>query len=310
MSLDRRSLVWLREHHATITTTELEAGGINRDARRRLVASGVLKRVVDGGYRFTGVDDDEWSRCAALCTSRPHLVVAGPTAGRMWELRRSPRDGLVHVVAPPRSNPCGESWVRVYRTAALPEDDIVVRPDGIRLTSPPRTVVDMTRYVDDVALASVIEHALARRLCTPVTLRRVADRLISPGRLWVGRFVRVLGERTAQAAAESEWEGRVFDDLQRRGVSGLARQVEVVLPGYGKARFDIAIPELRWALEVDVHPEHRTLEGAARDSDRDDAADASGWFVRRIAEVQLVLRFQRTMDAVVESIERRRRAPR
>ncbi len=215
---------------------------------------------------------------------------------------------LVHVVAPPRSNPCSEPWVRVFRTAALPDDDIVERPDGIRLTSPPRTVVDMTRYVDDVALASVIEHALARRLCTPTTLHRVADRLSSPGRPWLGRFLRILGARTAGAAAESEWERRVFDDLARRGVSGLARQVEIVLPGYGKARFDIAIPELRWALEIDVHPEHRTLEGAARDSDRDDAADEVGWFVRRIAEAQLTLRFERTMDAVVESINRRRRA--
>ena len=166
MSLDRRTLAWLRDHHATITSAALDAGGINRDARRRLVACGVLERVVDGGYRFAGAGDDEWSRCAALCTSRPRLVVAGPTAGRLWELRRAPRDGLVHVVAPPRSNPCSEPWVRVYRTAALPDDDVVERPDGIRLTSPPRTVVDMTRYVDEVALASMIEDVLARRVCT------------------------------------------------------------------------------------------------------------------------------------------------
>ena len=68
----------------------------------------------------------------------------------------------------------------------------------------------------------------------------------------------------------------------------------------------MAIPELRWALEIDVHPEHRTLEGAARDIERDDAADAIGWFVRRVSEVQLVDRFAPTIDAVIESIARRR----
>ena len=177
MSLDARSLAWLRDHHATISSAVLGAHGIDPDARRRLVASGMLDRVVDGGYRFTGVDDDEWSRCAALCASRPHLVVGGPTAGRLWDLRRSPRDGLVHVIAPPRSNPCGASWVRVFRTATLPDADVVQRPDGIRVTSPPRTVVDMTRYIDDTALASMIEHALARQLCTTLTLQRVAERL-------------------------------------------------------------------------------------------------------------------------------------
>ena len=44
------------------------------------------ERVVDGAYAFGGVDADELARCAALCGSRPHLVVAGPTAGRLWGL--------------------------------------------------------------------------------------------------------------------------------------------------------------------------------------------------------------------------------
>ena len=122
MSLDARSLAWLRDHHATISTAALDEHGIDRDARRRLVASGILDRVVDGGYRFTGVADDERSRCAALCASRPHLVVGGPTAGRLWDLRRSPRDGVVHVIAPPRSNPCCAPWV-----ARLPNGDIARR---------------------------------------------------------------------------------------------------------------------------------------------------------------------------------------
>ncbi len=306
MSLDARSLAWLRDHHATISTAALQAHGIDRDARRRLVASGILDRVVDGGYRFAGVDDDEWSRCAALCASRPRLVVGGPTAGRLWDLRRSPRDGLVHVIAPPRSNPCCAAWVRVYRTATLPDVDVVDRPDGIRLTSPPRTVVDMTRYIDDTALASMIEHALARRLCTTPTLQRVAERLGTAGRPWVPRFLRVLASRTPGAPAESEWERRVFDALTAREVRGLVRQFEVCLPRYGRARFDMAIPDLRWALEIDVHPEHRTPEGTARDNQRDDAADTIGWFVRRVSEVQLVDHFAETIDAVTASIARRR----
>jgi hypothetical protein len=306
MSLDLRSLAWLREHHATISSTVLDDFGVSRDTRRRLVASGVLERVVDGGYRFTGVGEDEMARCAALCTSRPHLVVAGPTAGRLWDLRRSPRDGLVHVIAPPRSNPCRERCVRTFRTSALCADEIVRRPDGIRVTSPPRTVVDMTRYVDDTALASMIEHVLAQRLCTSTTLQSTAERLSTPGRPWVRHFLDLLVARTPGAPAESEWELRVFDALSRRGVVGVVRQHEVRLPRYGTARFDLAIPALRWALEVDVHPEHRTLEGAARDKVRDDAADAVGWVVRRVAEIQLVDHFAATIEAAVASIERRR----
>ena len=139
-----------------------------------------------------------------------------------------------------------------------------------------------------------------------VTLQRVAERLGTPGRPWVRRFLRVLAARTPGAPAESEWERRVFDELTGAGCAGLVRQLEVRLPGYGRARFDMAIPELRWALEIDVHPEHRTPEGTARDNQRDDAADAIGWFVRRVSEVQLVDHFGPTIDAVIASIARRR----
>ena len=58
--------------------------------------------------------------------------------------------------------------------------------------------------------------------------------------------------------------------------------------------------------EIDVHPEHRTPEGTARDNQRDDAADTIGWFVRRVSEVQLVDHFAETIDAVTASIARRR----
>jgi very-short-patch-repair endonuclease len=116
----------------------------------------------------------------------------------------------------------------------------------------------------------------------------------------------VLGRYSVGAPAESEWERKVYDALSGRGVGGMIRQFKVRLPGYGPARFDVAIPDIRWALEVDVHPEHRTVEGVARDNQRDDAADSIGWFVKRIAEAQLTDHFEFTMDAVIASIERRR----
>jgi hypothetical protein len=306
-TLDPSSLAWMREHHATISTERLRAGEVTVDQQRALVGAGILQRVVDGAYSFGGVDPDETAKCAALCASRPQLVVAGPTAGRLWELRRSPRDGVVHVIAPPASQPCRMPWVRPYRTSFLFPEEVVMRPDGIRLTSPPRTVVDLTRYVDAVALASVIEHALSRRLCTVSTLHRCAERLNTPGRPWLRRFLDVLARRHPTAAAQSEAELLVFRALTDRGVRGLERQVRVFLPGYGRAFFDLAMPDLCWALEVDVHPEHRSLEGRANDLRRDDGAEAAGWRVRRVSELELRPGwFATTVTALLASIDRRR----
>lgn len=224
-SLDGRVAMWMRTHQSTVPTSFLAAAGISRSQRKRLVEARVLERVVDGAYRFVGVQPDELGRCAALCASRPSLVVAGPTAGRLWRIRRSPRDDIVHVIGPPRSQPCSHEWVKVYRTALISRDEIVTRPDGIRLTSPPRTVIDLARYLDDQALASAIEFALSTQLCTVATLRRLAERLNTPGRPWVRRFLRTLDARVPGRPRESDWERRVLDSLSARGVTGLESQV-------------------------------------------------------------------------------------
>jgi very-short-patch-repair endonuclease len=304
-SLDRHALEWLHDHHATISSEALRVSGVTLDQRNNLVHGGLLVRVVDGAYALGAVDVGELERCAALCTSRPELVVAGPTAGRLWGLRRAPQDGLIHVIAPPHSHPCRAPWVRAYRTPLLAEEEIVHRADGIRLTSPPRTVVDLTRYVEPVALESAIEHVLARRMCTPATLARTARQLATPGRPWVRRFLAVLEQRHPGAAAESEWELRVCNALLQRGVPDLERQVWRELPGYGRARFDIAIPDLRWALEIDIHPDHG-LEGGAADKRRDRCARAIGWETERVGEHDLVTSFEPTIGDLVQAIRRRR----
>lgn len=305
-NLNHSAVTWLRQHHATISTSALTASNITQDEREALVRAGFLTRIVDGAYGLAGVQPTELSRCAALSTSRPELVIAGPTAGRLWGLRRMPKDGLVHVLAPPGSHPCREPWVRPYRTAVLDEEDVVLRNDGIRLTSPPRTVVDLTRYLDRFALTSVVEQALGDEMCTTATLLRVAERLDTPGRPWVRRFIRAIEARHPSAASESEGELKVLNALIRRGVTGLVRQHPVELPGYGRARFDIAIPPMRWALEVDLHPQHRTPEGEASDNRRDAAAESLGWRVRRAGEVELDRSsFERTMDDITQEIRRR-----
>lgn len=85
--------------------------------------------------------------------------------------------------------------MRPYRTALVDDEDVVFRNDGVRLTSPPRTVVDLTRYVHNLALISIIEHAISSEMCTTATLWRVAERLDTRGRPWVRRFLRTAASR-------------------------------------------------------------------------------------------------------------------
>jgi very-short-patch-repair endonuclease len=196
--------------------------------------------------------------------------------------------------------------VRAYRTALIHDDEIVVRPDGIRLTSPPRTLVDLTRYLPDSALASAIEWALSSETSTVATLWRAAERLNTPGRPWVRRFQRVLACRAPGSARESDWERRVFDALVQRGVHDVESQVTETIAGFRTVRFDVAIPSIRWVLEVDVHPEHRSVEGQGRDHQRDRRGRRVGWEIERVGEDELATAFDSTIDDLVVSIAKRR----
>jgi hypothetical protein len=198
--------------------------------------------------------------------------------------------------------------VRVYRTALIFDDEIVHRPDGIRVTSPPLTVVDLTRHLRNDSLATAIESVLRDQVCTEATLHRTAERRNTPGRPWVRRFLRVLAGRAPGRPRESDWERRVFDALVRRGIEGLESQVRETLAGYGKVRFDIAVPSIMWVLEVDVHPEHRTLEGQFRDHRRARHAREKGWYVEQTGEVELTDDFEGAIDAFAASIGDRRSA--
>ena len=272
--------------------TRCATPAIGLDQRKRWSHAGVLERVVDGAYAFTGTRRRRAGevRCS-LHAAEPQLVVAGPTAGRLWDLRRSPRDGLVHVIAPPCSHPCREPWVRAYRTAARRSPTrSCARLDGIRVTSPSRTVVDLTRYVGEDSLASVIEDVLNRGLCTVARrCTRTALRLATPGRPWARRFLAVLDRRSPGAPAESDAERRVFEALRPRGVAGLERQV-ARRPAWLRRGARSTSPSVscagRWR-SISI-PEHNTPE---RDRPGTTcvttARDVVGWETRRVGEVEL-----------------------
>ena len=89
-------------------------------------------------------------------------------------------------------------------------------------------------------------------------------------------------------------------------MTDLESQVWETLPGMGAVRFDFAITPIRWILEVDVHPEHRTVEGQAGDHRRDRRSRRMGWAVERVGELELTSDFAATLDDVVDSIDLRR----
>lgn len=268
--------------HGVASVRQLEATELTPRQIERLGEVGAIELVLRGVYRTRSVTLDEPGRCAAVCLARPDVVIAGTTAGRYWNLRRLPRDPRIHVIAPPASNPAIAAWVHPYRTAAIHPADIVERPDGVRVTSRARTAFDLARVLTDDDLLSVIEQVIRDGRLDADDVRAVAVDWLSPRRGWAWRFLRQLDRRIDGGAAESHPEVRVALVLERAGVRGLVRQYEIRLPGYGPARFDLALPALRWAIEIDVFPTHDETIGRQRDRRRDAAALIEQWTTTRL----------------------------
>jgi very-short-patch-repair endonuclease len=298
----------LARQHGVASTHQLRSLGLSARQIEHHVHGGNLLPVVRGAVRSPAVPFDELGRCAALCLARPEVAIAAQTAGRLWGLRRVAADRRVHLLAPPAANPTIAPWAVTYRTAAVHADDIVQRDDGIRLTTRPRTALDLARHLGDADLLSVIEQVLRDGNHSVDELRSVAVDWMSPRRPWLTRFLALLDRRLAGAPAESHPEVRLGDALRRRGVTGLERQHPVDLPGYGRARFDLALPALRWAIEVDVHPSHEESAGRESDARRDAAAGHAGWLVTRVSRARYETAFDETVEHLVEVHHRLRSA--
>jgi hypothetical protein len=305
--LNRTVLDWTANHHTVVSDSDLSRMGVSRSQRRALVEENILERVLDGAYRFPGSPNDELARCVAACLRPGGLIVEGPTAGRIWRYRRMPRDGFVYVIAPPASNPSVEPWLKPYRTSMIDPLHVVERPDGIRLTSPPRTAVDLSRHLSDSDLLSVIDQVESEGMATSQTMWQVATDLATPGRPWARRFLRILEQRPQHGVPASHWESRVVAALIERGIRDLRPQRWLDVPGCGHIRLDASVDRIRWGVEVDVYPTHFTEEGGSNDRDRDLACDAIGWRVSRVARPALTRDFSLAIDRLIKVYVQRSR---
>lgn len=294
--LDAPVLAWLGDHHGVITIGELAALGVTDRRRDPLVAHGLLVPVHRGVYRSIGSPETPLGRARSVCAAHDDYVVASRTAARLWALRRIPADPHLDALALHGTPALRAPWARLRRTTWLPESDIVTRPDGIRLTSPPRTVFDLAAHLDPAAFESVVEQVLDQ-YCTLPTLLATAEPLLGRGRPGSARFRAVLGSRPARLRpVQSDLELQVLSALRRAGLP-LERQF-VLRVHTGTIRLDAADPSIRWGLEIDHVTWHGGRLDAQADKARDRSARLAGWQVERVTDRELADRF----DAVVAEL--------
>lgn len=231
----------------------------------------------------------------AVLANEP-AVASHVTAGWIWGLLRS-RPGTFHLIAPTRRHR-KETVVVHY---ALLEAEDVTTVDGIPVTSPARTVLDL---------------ATSPRRDLPKLLRRADELRLLDRRRFEALLARTKGHkghrrltaalrpyRPEPAMVRSDFERRFRDLVIAAGLP--TPQTNVVVAGY---ELDVYWEAEGFAVELDTFGTHGSRLSFERDPERDDDLLLAGIELIRVTDVRLERAPRETIARVAEHLERRRRA--
>jgi hypothetical protein len=183
--------------------------------------------------------------------------------------------------------------VLVHRTATLPVEDRRSR-DGIPITSPARTLVDLARVVEPKTLRRAVRESQSRNLVQLPELVRTMERL---GRRRGRKALRTI-IATGPAPTRSELEDVVLDLFLAGGLA----HPEVNEPLWLGGRK--VIPDFRWpserlVVEADGAAWHDNKLAREDDAERQALLEAAGERVVRVTWNQAVRRPTETLRRVI-----------
>lgn len=279
MDLDRRLASVAAGQHSMISLADVRAAGGTRSHAKTRVHSGRWELVTDGVFRISGVPWTYEARVMALLLSLgPDAVASHACAARLL--------GLGFVTAPPeatvpRARKLTREGFRVHRSTDL--DRCAIRVvDGIPVTEPARTLLDLGRYLGPNALARAVEQGRRLDLVTWADLILCLSTHARQGRHGVRRLRQVIASGAAiDEVTDTDSELMALSVIRERGLPEPVLHHRVYEGDTLLAELDLAYAHLLAAIEIDgsVH-----LDPAVRRKDdaRDHELRRRGWMVRRV----------------------------
>jgi hypothetical protein len=277
----------LQRQLGSITSRQLIECGVGRRARERLLEGAVLRAVGQSVYRVPDSPNTLEARIVTLCLQHPRTFITGPTAGGLDGFRRMPRTSKVQLCSPHGMHLAVPNWVQLRQSNRIEPHHIRSLPNGIRLASLPRLAFDLGADLSPFDLLSVMEQMRHERGLAVEDLFAIAGELCGPRRPGSETFAKVLLLMHGGPPVESHPELKVLRGLQRRGVP-VVPQEGLLLPDGRKIRIDMAVPAVRWAVEVDLHPSHFGVLGTSRDTHRDQQCHLIDWQLDHVSPLDYV----------------------
>jgi very-short-patch-repair endonuclease len=265
---DRSARAWAlaERQHWIVTRRQLLGLGYSEEAIEHRVAKGRLHRVRRGIYAVGRPDltrTQQWMAAIQACGEEAAL--SHRSAAALWEIAKE-RDAQVDVSVRRRCERLCRG-IRARSRPSLEAEDIVLH-QGIPVTRPARTLLDLATELDPRALERAVNEADKKDLVDPEVLRiTLEDFAGEPG----VRALRQLLDRHTFRLSDSDLE------VLFRPITAAAR----LPPPRTKAKVngfevDFYWPDLGLVIETDGLRYHRTPTAQARDRLRDQAHTAAG----------------------------------
>lgn len=219
---------------------------------------------------------------AAALYFRGDGLVAGRAAAQIWGLLDTTQtlrnDDPIDVLVVGR-NADARAGLRIHRTASLARQDIRWR-NGIPVTSPARTSLDLARDMDDFELEAALSAAFRQNLIRPSQIRDVIER--NPRAKGIATLRDVLEQPHPLHETRSRYERKLLQLLRDAELPLPVTNVRVA----GKI-VDAFWPDLKLVIEFDGWQDHGKRHQFEIDRLRDQHLTAGTHHIMRITARQV-----------------------
>ena len=266
--------------------------GLSRAAIRYRLRRHELFTVFYGVYSGTpGPLSQRGRDWATLLSGGPEAALSALTGAAVLDLTaRRPRDGNhVLVMDDGRRSP---ARVTRHRTRWLPEHDIVI-VDGLRCTSPARTLLDCASLVDSDRLDGMLDRSVGLNLYDGAALERVMrERRGVHGTKQLQDAIARLDENAGRT--RSVFERKTLAIIRESRLIGMPTANAMV----ADFESDLWFFPSRAMVECDGRDVHKTPAQRARDELREQAYLALGYVILRLRWHQVVYEPARTLERI------------
>jgi predicted transcriptional regulator of viral defense system len=267
--------------HGVVARPQLLDLGLGRRAIAHRIELGRLHPIHRGVYAVGHrVLSREGAYMAAVLIAPASAVLSHRSAAALWGIRHSDRADVEITV--PRA--IRERRAIDAHTATLPADEVTTH-NGIPVTTPPRTLLDLAAVLTPTQLERAINEAESRRLGDPLPLAALVARY--PRRRGVPAIRRLLdAQQVGRHITRSELEIQFLAVLDAHGIPRPQTNARVHLRETSP-EIDCLWPAHKVTVELDSYDNHTTRAAFERDRARDRALQAAGYRVLRITWRQL-----------------------